>query len=122
MLPSIGYQRECPKSKRSVGRLEEERGQPLFERQTRSVSLTDAGHLLLERARQILLLVDDTKARFNDDGQTGRIRVASIPTIAPYFLPDCLSPPKKIHWPRKNRYDCTISSHFRLCCSAKRIV
>ena len=79
---------------RSVGRLEEELGQPLFERQTRSVSLTDAGHLLLERARQILLLVDDTKSLFHDDGKTGRIRVASIPTIAPYFLPERL---KRFH-------------------------
>jgi len=83
-----------PALSRSVGRLEAELGQPLFERQTRSVSLTDAGHLLLERARQILLLVDDTKALFNDDGQTGRIRVASIPTIAPYFLPERL---KRFH-------------------------
>jgi LysR family hydrogen peroxide-inducible transcriptional activator len=74
--------------------LEDELGQPLFERQTRSVSLTDAGHLLLERAQQILLLVDDTKALFNDDGQTGRIRVAAIPTIAPYFLPERL---KRFH-------------------------
>jgi LysR family hydrogen peroxide-inducible transcriptional activator len=83
-----------PALSRSVGRLEEELGQPLFERQTRSVSLTDAGHLLLERAQQILLLVDDTKALFNDDGQTGRIRVAAIPTIAPYFLPERL---KRFH-------------------------
>jgi LysR family hydrogen peroxide-inducible transcriptional activator len=83
-----------PALSRSVGRLEDELGQPLFERQTRSVSLTDAGHLLLERARQILLLVDDTKALFNDDGQTGRIRVAAIPTIAPYFLPERL---KRFH-------------------------
>lgn len=83
-----------PALSRSVGRLEEELGQPLFERQTRSVSLTDAGHLLLERARQILLLVDDTKTLFNDDGKTGRIRVASIPTIAPYFLPERL---KRFH-------------------------
>ncbi len=83
-----------PALSRSVGRLEEELGQPLFERQTRSVSLTDAGQLLLERARQILLLVDDTKALFHDDGQTGRIRVAAIPTIAPYFLPERL---KRFH-------------------------
>lgn len=83
-----------PALSRSVGRLEEELGQPLFERQTRSVSLTDAGHLLLERARQILLLVDDTKSLFHDDGKTGRIRVASIPTIAPYFLPERL---KRFH-------------------------
>ena len=83
-----------PALSRSVGRLEEELGQPLFERQTRSVSLTDAGHHFLERARQILLLVDDTKSLFHDDGKTGRIRVASIPTIAPYFLPERL---KRFH-------------------------
>jgi LysR family hydrogen peroxide-inducible transcriptional activator len=76
-----------PALSRSISRLEEALGQPLFERQTRKVSLTDAGNLLLDKARQILTLVDDTKAQFVDDGRTGRIRVAAIPTIAPYFLP-----------------------------------
>lgn len=79
-----------PALSRSISRLEEELGQPLFERQTRKVSLTDAGNLLLDKARQILTLVDDTKAQFVDDGRTGRIRVAAIPTIAPYFLPERL--------------------------------
>ncbi len=37
-----------------------------------------------------LLLVEDTKAQFNDDGQIGRVRVAAIPTIAPYYLPERL--------------------------------
>lgn len=79
-----------PALSRSILRLEEELGQPLFERQTRKVSLTDAGNLLLDKARQILTLVDDTKAQFVDDGRTGRVRVAAIPTIAPYFLPERL--------------------------------
>lgn len=79
-----------PALSRSVARLEEELGQPLFERQTRNVALTDAGNLLLGRARKILSLVDDVKAEINDDGQTGQIRVAAIPTIAPYFLPSRL--------------------------------
>jgi LysR family transcriptional regulator, hydrogen peroxide-inducible genes activator len=72
---------------RSIARLEEELGQPLFERQTRKVTLTECGKLLVGRAGQILQLIDDTRAQFNDDGQTGRIRVGAIPTIAPYFLP-----------------------------------
>ena len=76
---------------RSIARLEEELGQPIFERQTRKVALTDSGNLLLDRARQILSLVEDAKAEIYDDGQTGRIRVAAIPTIAPYFLPERLS-------------------------------
>ncbi len=83
-----------PALSRSISRLEQELGMPLFERQTRNIALTDSGKILLGRARQILSMVDDAKAEINDDGQTGRIRVAAIPTIAPYFLPVQL---KKFH-------------------------
>lgn len=76
-----------PALSRSIARLEDELGQPVFERQTRRAMLTDAGRLLLARARQILSLVDDAKAEICDDGCTGRIRVAAIPTIAPFLLP-----------------------------------
>ena len=79
-----------PALSRSIARLEEELGQPLFERQTRKAALTDTGSLLFDRARQILALVDDAKAEICDDGQSGRIRVAAIPTVAPYFLPEVL--------------------------------
>jgi LysR family hydrogen peroxide-inducible transcriptional activator len=75
---------------RSVSRLEEELGQPVLERQTRNVTLTEAGKLLHDRARQIVSLVDDTVAEIADDGQTGQIRIAAIPTIAPFFLPSFL--------------------------------
>ena len=79
-----------PALSRSVARLEEELGQPVFERQTRKLVLTEAGVLLESRAQQILMLVEDTKAEITDDGQSGRVRVAAIPTIAPYFLPTVL--------------------------------
>lgn len=79
-----------PALSRSIARLEEELGQPLFERQTRKVALTDAGRLLLERARTILVMVEDAKAEIGDDGLTGRIRVGAIPTVAPYYLPEQL--------------------------------
>ncbi|SRR6056297_395129 len=75
---------------RSIQRLEEELGQPLLERKPRSVDLTDAGLLFQNRAEQILLILEDTKAEICDDGQSGRIRIGAIPTIAPYFLPDFL--------------------------------
>ncbi len=75
---------------RSIQKLEEELGQPVFERKTRSVSLTEAGTLLQSRAQQILAIIEDTKAEITDDGQSGRIRVGAIPTIAPYFLPEIL--------------------------------
>lgn len=79
-----------PALSRSIARLEEELGQPLLERRSRGVALTDAGHLLLGRARQILTLVEDARTEISDDGETGRIRIAAIPTIAPYFLPEQL--------------------------------
>lgn len=75
---------------RSIQRLEEDLGQPLFERKPRAVSLTDAGELFLPRAQHVLSIIDDVKAEISDDGQSGRIRVGAIPTIAPYFLPDLL--------------------------------
>lgn len=75
---------------RSIQRMEAELGQPLFERKSRSISLTDAGELFQSRAQQILAIFEDTKAEISDDGQVGRLRVGAIPTIAPYFLPDLL--------------------------------
>lgn len=79
-----------PALSRSIQKLEEELGQPVFERKSRSVSLTDAGSLLQARAQQVLSILEDTKAEITDDGQSGRIRIGAIPTIAPYFLPDVL--------------------------------
>lgn len=75
---------------RSIQKLEEELGQPVFERKTRSVALTDAGTLLQSRAQHILTILEDTKAEITDDGQSGRVRVGAIPTIAPYYLPEIL--------------------------------
>lgn len=79
-----------PALSRSIQKLEEELGQPVFERKTRSVALTEAGKLLQSRAQQVLTLIADTKAEISDDGQSGQIRVGAIPTIAPFFLPDLL--------------------------------
>jgi LysR family transcriptional regulator, hydrogen peroxide-inducible genes activator len=79
-----------PALSRSIQKLEEELGQPVFERKARSVSLTDAGTLLQARAQQVLTVLEDTKAEITDDGQSGRVRVGAIPTIAPYFLPEVL--------------------------------
>lgn len=79
-----------PALSRSIQKLEEELGQPVFHRKTRAVTLTDAGALLQSRAQQVLTILEDTKAEITDDGQSGRVRVGAIPTIAPYFLPEVL--------------------------------
>jgi LysR family hydrogen peroxide-inducible transcriptional activator len=79
-----------PALSRAIAKLEEELGQPVFERKPRSVDLTDAGRLLRTRAQEVLTIVENTKAEIKDDGQSGTIRIAAIPTIAPYFLPGVL--------------------------------
>lgn len=79
-----------PALSRSIQKLEEELGQPVFARGSRSVSLTDAGVLLQSRAQQALTLLEDTKAEITDDGRSGRVRVGAIPTIAPFYLPEVL--------------------------------
>lgn len=75
---------------RSIKKLEDQLGQPLFERKPREVVLTDLGELLHERAREILKLVEDTCSELSEASRHGRIRLGAIPTIAPYFLPSLL--------------------------------
>lgn len=76
---------------RAIQKLEDQFGQPLFERKPREVLLTDLGDLLLERARHLLKMMEDTFSELADAGRRGRIRLGTIPTIAPYFLPGLLS-------------------------------
>lgn len=79
-----------PALSRSIAKLEEELGQPVFERRPRSMALTDAGELLVARAQDVIGILDDTKSEIRDDGRTGRLRIGAIPTIAPYLLPTLL--------------------------------
>ncbi|MHC4996243.1 MAG: LysR family transcriptional regulator [Planctomycetota bacterium] len=79
-----------PALSRSIQKLEDELGQPVFERKSRSIALTEAGSLLQSRAQQALTILEDVKSEITDDGETGRVRIGAIPTIAPYFLPNIL--------------------------------
>ena len=79
-----------PALSQAIQKLENELGQPVFERLGRQVELTDAGRMLLPRATQAVQLVDDARASITDDGESGLIRVSAIPTIAPYLLPSLL--------------------------------
>ena len=79
-----------PNLSRSISNLEKELGQPLFHRIPSGLTLTDTGKFVLNRAQQIIDLVESTRALITDDGQSGIIRIGAIPTIAPYFLPGFL--------------------------------
>lgn len=75
---------------RSIQRLEEQVDRSLFDRKPREVILTEAGELLLERAKSIMRDVDDLFFEIAQVGRKSRIRLGVIPTIAPYFLPGFL--------------------------------
>ena len=79
-----------PALSQQVAKLEAELGRPVFDRLGRSVRLTEAGRLLRRRAERLLALADDTARELRDDGETGRVVVAAIPTIAPFLLPPVL--------------------------------
>lgn len=80
-----------PSLSQQIGKLERELGQPLFERLGRGVRLTEAGKLFKRYSDQILSLTEDARTRVSDEPDSGRITLAAIPTIAPYYLPAVLT-------------------------------
>lgn len=72
-----------------IKELEEKFHTPLVERSARQVRLTPIGERLLDKARQILLSVEelDDLVRASQDLLAGRLRMGIIPTAAPYLLP-----------------------------------
>ncbi|HTU64494.1 MAG TPA: LysR substrate-binding domain-containing protein [Steroidobacteraceae bacterium] len=71
-------------------KLEEYLGVQLIERAPKRVALTAAGEEIVERARRVLEASDDIieLARGHSDPLAGRIKVALLPTIGPYLLPN----------------------------------
>jgi LysR family transcriptional regulator, hydrogen peroxide-inducible genes activator len=80
-----------PSLSQQISKLERELGHPLFERLGRGVRLTAAGRKFRDRAIRILNLVDEARGSIADEPDAGRVIVAAIPTIAPYFLPAVLT-------------------------------
>ncbi len=73
-------------------KLEQELGVMLIERNTRKVSMTDAGTAVARQARKILKEVKAIKeiTQSFDDPMAGELQVGLIPTIAPYLLPEII--------------------------------
>jgi len=69
--------------------LEQSVGSLLFERNSSGVQLTEAGVLLLARARGILSSADEAQRELAElsTGAIGRLRVGAGPTMAEYLLP-----------------------------------
>lgn len=71
--------------------LERQIGTPLIARAGRTVSVTEAGARILERARDLLRNADDLRAAANDDDSTGELRLGAGTTALTGILPDILA-------------------------------
>ena len=79
-------------------KLEEYLGVKLIERQPRGATLTQAGEQIVARARVILSASDEvvTIAQTFRDPLAGRLKVAMIPTVGPYVLPQVAPAVRKL--------------------------
>lgn len=82
-------------------KLEDYLGVQLIERQPRGATLTEAGEQIVARARLILSASDEviTIAQTHRDPLCGRLKVAMIPTVGPYVLPQ-VAPAARRRMPR----------------------
>ncbi|MCB9943673.1 MAG: LysR family transcriptional regulator [Geminicoccaceae bacterium] len=74
-----------------IKRLEETLGQPLFERDGRSITLTPQGEMLLDHARRILRAHLEAIAAFDSQAVSGHVRFGSPDDYASTFLPGILA-------------------------------
>lgn len=72
-----------------IKKLEEELGATLFERDARSVRLSETGTQLIPLISRTLRAADDVQAQADQlrDPLAGIVRVGAFPTLAPYVLP-----------------------------------
>lgn len=82
-------------------KLEDYLGVQLIERQPKGATLTQAGEQIVARARLILSASDEvvTIAQTHRDPLSGRLKVAMIPTVGPYVLPQ-VAPAVRRRMPR----------------------
>lgn len=80
-----------------VRKFEERLGVKIFERDNRSVKITEKGKEILVQAQRIVeeasLLIESSKNR--DEILVGKFRLGAIATVGPYLLPQILLPLKK---------------------------
>ena len=74
-----------------IRRLEERLGVSLFERNGRSIQVTDAGSRLLTLARRMLTLSRETLSAFDQDAMQGHLRIGLPDDYAERFLPEILA-------------------------------
>ena len=82
-----------------IARVEAQIGARLFERTTRAVELTDAGHVFIAHAQEILRDTQRALRAVTDTVQlrTGSVAVAALPSLAASLLPKVFAEFTRIH-------------------------
>lgn len=72
-----------------IGKLEEEIGAKLFDRNRQPICPTPVGEKVVSQAREVLSQADNIKDIVQEEKQSleGMFRIGILPTIAPYLLP-----------------------------------
>jgi len=75
-----------------IARLEKSIGARLFERESRTVSLTSAGRVLLDHARRVFIALEHavTATRQASDPNSGTLRIGASITACRYIVPEAL--------------------------------
>jgi LysR family transcriptional regulator, hydrogen peroxide-inducible genes activator len=86
-----------PTLSQQIKKLEDELGQPLFERSPHNVRLTSQGQTFVSYAIKALdtLSEGEREIKESKNALKGKISIAFIPTIGPYILPPLLNKLKK---------------------------
>src|SRR5688500_12082859 len=87
-----------PSLSQQISKLEGEIGHKLFHRLGRKAVLTEAGTAFLERARRILLEVENAAKELADHPSLGRrITVGAVQTVMPYLVTPLIAQLQKSH-------------------------
>jgi LysR family transcriptional activator of glutamate synthase operon len=88
-----------PALSQQIQRLEREVGLPLVERTTRSVVVTDAGQLLIARARRMLAELEAAREELDSlrGVLTGRVSIGAMHTMGPVDISLVLAGYHRLH-------------------------
>src|SRR5690554_1242768 len=78
-----------PSLSQQLSKLEKEIGVLLFQRNTNSVELTNAGNIFVEKAQKVIDMVEQIKKEMDDISQMrkGKLIVGSLPITGSHVLP-----------------------------------